>query len=301
MRAMQRLLIIGCGDVMRRALPWLTAHHRVYATVRSPEDASELRRHDVVPILADLDKPESLRRLAGIAQLVVHSAPPPSEGLRDTRTRQLLAVLESGGILPRRFIYISTTGVYGDCEGARIDETRRPQPGSGRGRRRLDAEQTLRRWGARAGVQVSIVRAPGIYAADRLPTARIVRGEPVLRPEDDVQTNHIHAEDLAQVVSRTLYRGRPNRVYNACDDTELAMGEWFDRVADTFGMPHPPRVSRADAASRLSPMTLSFMGESRRIGNQRLKRELGYRLIFPTVDAGLAAARLDSSPSTLDS
>jgi nucleoside-diphosphate-sugar epimerase len=275
---------------MRRALPWLTARHRVFATVRSPEDASELRQLGVIPIRADLDKPESLRRLAGIAQLVVLSAPPPSEGRRDTRTRHLLAALESGGILPRRFIYLSTTGVYGDCAGARIDETRRPRPRSGRGLRRLDAEQALRLWGARSGVQVSILRAPGIYAADRLPTARIKRGEPVLRPEDDVQTNHIHAEDLARIVSLSLYRGRPNRGYNACDDTELAMGEWFDRVADTFGLPHPPRVSRAEAATRLSPMTLSFMGESRRISNRRIKQELGYRLLYPTVDAGLAAA-----------
>jgi nucleoside-diphosphate-sugar epimerase len=249
-----------------------------------------LRQLGVIPIRADLDKPESLRRLAGIAQLVVLSAPPPSEGRRDTRTRHLLAALESGGILPRRFIYLSTTGVYGDCAGARIDETRRPRPRSGRGLRRLDAEQALRLWGARSGVQVSILRAPGIYAADRLPTARIKRGEPVLRPEDDVQTNHIHAEDLARIVSLSLYRGRPNRGYNACDDTELAMGEWFDRVADTFGLPHPPRVSRAEAATRLSPMTLSFMGESRRISNRRIKQELGYRLLYPTVDAGLAAA-----------
>jgi nucleoside-diphosphate-sugar epimerase len=279
---------------MRRALPWLTSRHRVYATVRSPEDASELRRLGVTPILADLDKPESLRRLAGLAQLVVHSAPPPAAGRLDTRTRHLLAALERGGILPRRFIYLSTTGVYGDCAGARIDETRQPRPRSGRGLRRLDAEQALRRWGARSGVQVSILRAPGIYAAERLPTARIKRGEPVLRPEDDVHTNHIHAEDLARIAGLALYRGRPNRVYNACDDTELAMGEWFDRVADTFGLPHPPRVSRADAATRLSPMTLSFMGESRRIGNRRLERELGIRLLYPTVDEGLAAARKEA-------
>ena len=279
---------------MRRALPWLTGRHRVYATVRSSEDISGLRRLGVIPILADLDKPESLRRLAGIAQLVVHSAPPPSQGHLDSRTRRLLAALESGGILPRRFIYLSTTGVYGDCAGARIDETRQPRPRSSRGQRRLDAEQALRLWGARTGVQVSILRAPGIYAADRLPTARIKRGEPVLRPEDDVQTNHIHAEDLARIASLCLYRGRSNRIYNACDDTELAMGEWFDQVADTFGLPHPPRLSRAETASVLSPMTLSFMGESRRIGNRRLKRELGYRLIYPTVAAGLAAARRET-------
>ncbi len=291
---MQRLLIIGCGDVMRRALPWLTGRHRVYATVRSPEDAAEVRRLGAIPIRADLDDRASLKRLAGIAQRVLHSAPPPPEGRRDSRTRHLLAALESRGILPRRLLYISTTGVYGDCGGAHIDETRRPDPGSSRGKRRLDAEQMLRAWGARTGVQVSILRAPGIYAAERLPTARIARGEPVLRPEDDVHTNHIHAEDLARIACLGLYRGRPNRTYNACDDTELAMGEWFDRVADAFDLPHPPRLSRAEAAQRLSPMTLSFMGESRRIGNRRLKQELRIRLLYPTVDHGLAAARREA-------
>ncbi|MDD5296275.1 MAG: SDR family oxidoreductase [Rhodocyclaceae bacterium] len=297
---MQRLLIIGCGDVMRRALPWLTRHHRVYATVRSPEDAVAVRRLGAIPIRADLDRKAGLRRLAGIAQLVLHSAPPPPEGGSDSRTRRLLAALGSRGILPRQLSYISTTGVYGDCAGARIDETRKPRPRSSRGLRRLDAEQVLRDWGARTGVRVSILRAPGIYAEDRLPVARIARGEPVLRPEDDVQTNHIHAEDLAQIAALSLYRGRPNRIYNACDDTELAMGEWFDRVADAFGLPHPPRLSRQEAATLLSPMTLSFMGESRRIANLRLKQELRVRLLYPTVDAGLAGPTLDSRLSTLD-
>ena len=289
---MQRLLIIGCGDVVRRALPWLTRRYRVYATVRDTKDAPALRALGVTPVLADLDRPKSLLRLAGLGELLLHSAPPPDRGEVDARTRRLLAALETRGSLPRRVVYISTTGIYGDCAGAEVDETRPPAPKSARGRRRLDAENTLRAWGASCGVGVSILRAPGIYAADRLPTARIQRGDPVLCPADDVHTNHIHAEDLARIAALALSRGRPNRAINAVDDTRLAMGEWFDRVADSFGLPRPPRVSREEAARTLSPLTLSFMGESRILANRRLKRELRYRFLFPDVDAGLAAAKL---------
>ena len=289
---MQRLLIIGCGDVVRRALPWLTRRYRVYATVRRTEDAPALRALGVTPLLADLDRPESLRRLAGIGELLLHSAPPTDRGEEDNRTRRLLAALETRGSLPRRGVYISTTGIYGDCAGAEADETRTPAPKSARGRRRLHAESLLRAWGARRGVGIALLRAPGIYAADRLPTARIGRGDPVLRPLDDVHTNHIHAEDLAKIASLALSRGRPNRALNAVDDTRLTMGDWFDKVADTLGLPRPPRVSREDAMRILSPMTLSFMGESRVLANRRLKRELRYRFLYPDVDAGLAAAKI---------
>lgn len=286
---MQRLLIIGCGDVLQRALPWLVQRHRVYAVVRSAEDAQKLRPLGVIPLIADLDRPASLKRLAGIAHRVVHSAPPPSEGQRDSRTRHLLAALSRGAILPRHLSYISTTGVYGDCAGELVDETRSPRPQSARGRRRMDAEYLLRRWAIRNGCRVSLLRAPGIYAADRLPTARIARGEPVLRAEEDVHTNHIHAEDLARISSLALYRGRPGRAYNACDDSRLTMGDWFDLVADHFGLAHPPRVSRDEAGRRLSPMVLSFMSESRQLRNRRLKQELRIRLRYPTVFEGLAA------------
>lgn len=300
MRSMQRLLIIGCGDVLKRALPWLLTRYRVYATFRSPEDAAELRGMGVTPIRADLDNRKSLRRIGGLASLVLHGAPPPATGERDSRTRHLLAALGSRGILPRRLGYISTTGVYGDCGGAWVDETRPPRPKSARGRRRLDAEDALRRFGVRTGCTVTLLRAPGIYAADRLPTARIARGEPVLRAEEDVHTNHIHAEDLARMAALTLHRGRANRAWNATDASQLTMGQWFDRVADAFGLPHPPRVSREEAARVLSPMTLSFMNESRSLSNARIKRELRYRFLYPTVEEGLGAAS-NCSPSNSDS
>ena len=283
------VLIVGCGDVARRAIPWLVRRFRVLALVRRPEERSALRFPGVRLIVGDLDDGPSLWRLAGVADYVLHAAPPPPEGVADPRTRRLICVLKSGKSLPQGLCYISTTGVYGDCQGAWVDESHPVAPATARAQRRVDAEAALRRL-ALSGVRVSILRAPGIYAAGRLPRARLERGDPVLCAGEDVYTNHVHADDLAWAACLALFRGRPGRCYNVVDDTALAMGDYYDMLADHFGLPRPPRVSRAEAAERLSPMTLSFMGESRRLYNVRLKGELRMRLTYPTVAAGLADA-----------
>src|SRR5574337_1206612 len=282
------ILIVGCGDVARRAIPWLVRRLRVLALVRRPEERSALRALGARPLVGDLDDRDSLERLAGLADYLLLAAPPPAEGLEDHRSRRLVSVIRRGQSLPQGLCYISTTGVYGDCQGAWVDETRPVAPTTARARRRVDAEGVLRGL-ARADVRVSILRAPGIYARERLSLERLERGDPVLRAEDDVFTNHIHADDLARAACLALFRGRPGRCYNVVDDSSLAMGDYFDLLADTFGLPRPPRISRAEAAQRLSPLTLSFMGESRRLRNDRMKRELRMRLAYPTVAAGLAA------------
>ncbi len=187
-------------------------------------------------------------------------------------------------------MYISTSGIYGDCQGARIDETRTPQPLTDRGMRRLDAERRLRQFGRRSQCRVSILRAPGIYAEDRLPTERLRRSWPVLRADEDVYTNHIHADDLAGLCIAALAHGKPNRACHASDDSEFRMGDWYDLLADSFDLPRPPRVSRVEAESRLPAATLSFMRESRRLDNKRMKRELRYQLRYPTLHAGLASS-----------
>lgn len=284
---MQRLLIIGCGDIARRALPWLVKHYRVYAAVRSDARHRELRALGVTPLRADLDKPRSLRRLAGIGNLILHFAPPQETGLVDRRTQMLLAALSTGKILPRRLVYISTSGVYGDCGGDWVSEARPPRPQTGRAQRRCDAEARLRRFGRQRRVAVSILRAPGIYAGDRLPLARLERGLPLLQESDDIYTNHIHADDLVAIAQMALSRGRAGRIYNASDDSALKMGEYFDLIADRLGLPRAPRLPRAEVERRLSPAMLSFMGESRRLSNRRIKRELRITLEYPDVAATL--------------
>ncbi|MBN9420911.1 MAG: NAD(P)-dependent oxidoreductase [Candidatus Accumulibacter sp. 66-26] len=294
---MQNLLIVGCGDVARRVLPRLVGRYRVHALLRDPEQFAWWRRAGAIPVLADLDDARSLARIAGLAEVVLHFAPPPERGAVDTRMRRLLAALAKGKSLPQRLVYISTSGVYGDCAGARIDETRRLAPATARAARRVDAERRLRAFGRQNGVVVSILRAPGIYAADRLPIERLQKGTPALCAADDVYTNHIHADDLALLVCAALRYGRANRAYNACDDSEMKMGEYFDLVAGRFGLPPAPRLSRAEAQAKLSPIQLSFMSESRRLANHRIRHELHARLRYPRVEDGVAAAWLERNPA----
>jgi len=286
----QKILIVGSGDVARRILFRLSPACRVFALLRDRQRAADWREAGAIPLIGDLDDPGSLGRLAGLADVVLHLAPPPGEGRLDTRTRHLLAALSARGSLPRQLIYVSTTGVYGDCAGALIDETRPCNPESPRAARRVDAERSLRAWGRRNGVCVCILRAPGIYAADRLPVERLQKGLPALVADEDAWTNHIHADDLAAACVVAMRRGQAGRAYNIVDDSDLRMADYFDRVADAFALPRPPRLTRRAAAEVLSPLQLSFMRESRRIGNHRLKNELKLRLSYPTVDAGIAEA-----------
>lgn len=286
----QKILIVGSGDVARRIHAQLAPQYRVFALVRNAGRAAEWRRAGAVPVFGDLDARHSLDRLGGLADIVLHLAPPPAEGETDTHTRHLLAALDKARSLPRRLIYVSTTGVYGDCAGAVIDETRPLAADSPRARRRVDAERQLRAWGQRSGVAVSILRAPGIYAADRLPLERLEKGLPALIEADDVYTNHIHADDLAAACRAAMRRGGANRAYNVVDDSCLRMADYFDKVADAFALPRPPRLDKAALARVVSPLQLSFMRESRRIGNRRLKTELKLSLACPTVDVGIAEA-----------
>jgi len=265
---------------------------RVLALTSSPARIEVLRAAGIVPLLGDLDRPATLARLAGLADAVLHLAPPAASGDTDERTAHLLQALARAPRL-RRLVYGSTSGVYGDCGGDRVDETRNVAPATDRARRRVDAEARLRMFGKSAGVTVTLLRIPGIYALDRDggdPRARLARGGPVLGVGDDVYTNHIHADDLARACVAALHRGPAQRAVNACDDSELRMGAYFDLAADLHALPRPSRISRDEAAARLSPLQMSFLGESRRLVNRRMKEELRVRLEHPEVGAGLRAS-----------
>ena len=305
---MNRILFVGCGDIALRVAGLLPAQHQLFGLLRNPERQGKLRAAGITPLPGDLDNPHSLRRLRGLAHTVLHFAPPPTpdqntssplyqrgaEGgfaLKDTRTRNLLATL-SKGRLPQRLIYISTSGVYGDCQGAEVEESRPLHAQTIRAQLRVSAEEQIRSWAKRTGVHASILRVPGIYAAERLPVERLNKGTPAIVDAEDGYTNHIHADDLARCVIAALQRAKPNRIYHTVDDSRMKMGEYFDAVADAFGLPHVPRVTRADAQKVLSPMLLSFMNESRRLSNTRMKQELKVELRYPTVAATLKEVSL---------
>lgn len=287
------MLIVGCGDVGLRVASALRARVRLIALTSSSDRIDELRSRGVTPLLGDLDRPASVARLAGIATRVVHLAPPAAQGdpqwWRDARTQALLYRLRRRAP-PASMVYASTSGVYGDCGGDRVDETRRPQPRTPRAQRRLNAEKAVRHFGRAAHVRSNILRVPGIYAPDRVggtPRERLLKGTPVLEARDDVFTNHIHADDLARALITALWRGKPQRIYNASDDSEMKMGEYFDLAADLYGLPRPRRVPRSTAQDELPLVLLSFMSESRRLDNRRLKKELRFSLRYPTVVQGL--------------
>ncbi|HEY1090912.1 MAG TPA: NAD(P)H-binding protein [Burkholderiaceae bacterium] len=286
----KRLLIIGCGDVGMRVLKLLAPQLRVFALTSDPSRLPLLRASGATPLLGNLDHPRTLARLAGLADWVLHLAPPQGEGKADLRTRNLLSALALRSV-PSRLVYVSTTGVYGDCAGASFDETRAVAPATERAQRRVDAEWHLRRFGSRHACHVTLLRAPGIYALDRAggdPTERVRAGTPLLRREDDVYTNRVHADDLARACVAALMRGLPQRTVHVCDDSQMLMGDYFDRVADLAHLPRAPRISRVEAEARLSATRLSFLSESRRLVNERMKRELRLTLHYPSVDAAFA-------------
>ena len=284
-----RVLIVGCGDVGIRAAALLTASARVYGLTSSASRVAVLRERGITALQGNLDQPASLRRLAGVATHLIHMAPPPLQGHTDPRTRALVQALMLRSA-PQSVVYGSTSGVYGDCGGAWIVETQPLNPQTDRAARRVDAEVWLNAWGSRGFPRVNVLRIPGIYALDReggTPRERLQRSTPVLQAADDVYTNHIHADDLARAAVLAMWRGNSLRPINVSDDSDLLMGDYMDLAADLWQLPRPPRISRAQAPTALPAMTLSFMSESRRMHNQRLKTELRMRLRYPTVREGL--------------
>ncbi|MDI9333455.1 MAG: SDR family oxidoreductase [Cytophagales bacterium] len=296
----QRLLIVGCGDVGLRVASRLAGHigHGLQAMALSSQAGrgAQLRAKKLIPLIGNLDNPKQLQRLAGLATHVLHLAPPPSAGDIDTRTQHLIQALRLRS-KPVALVYASTTGVYGNCNGQWVSETRVVNPQTDRARRRVDAEWRVRTFGKQSNVRVSSLRIPGIYAADRVggdPLERVRQATPVLVSEDDVYTNHIHADDLARACIAALWRGKPQRSYNIAEDSGIKTGDYYDAWADRAGLPRPPRITRDQALLTLSPMRLSFFSESRRIDNSRMKRELGIALnqssLPPARDAGMTSA-----------
>lgn len=290
----ERVLIIGCGDIGQRVARLMGSGQRAHllALTSSPERCASLRAQGITPLIGNLDDRQSLQRLAGVATRILHLAPPASINATtrlDYRTRALLHALAHRHA-PLAFVYGSTTGVYGDKQGQWTSETAPATPQTDRAWRRRDAERQIHEFGRIHRTRTTVLRIPGIYATDRPgghPRRRLEQGTPVLQEQHDVYTNHIHADDLALACVLALWRGRAQRNINVTDDTDLKMGTYFDLIASIYNLPPPPRISPEQAARELPPMLLSFMSESRRLKNQRLKKELRLRLTYPTVGQGL--------------
>ncbi|WP_126457089.1 SDR family oxidoreductase [Sulfuriflexus mobilis] len=287
---MQNVVIIGCGDIGQRvAHRWQAQKAHVAGLSRNPATCEALQGAGITPLCADLDEPASLGGLSAKGALVYYFAPPPREGQKDTRLRNWLASLAKTS-LPQRVVLISTTAVYGDSGGDWVTEQSPLQPGTDRGRRRLDAEMALRDWSGQTGVPVVILRVPGIYGPGRLPRARLEKGLPVLNETESGYTNRIHSEDLATICVAAAERGQPGAVYNISDGHPGTMTEWFNAVADHLGLSRPPQISLTEAETQVSAGMLGYLKESRRISNRKMIEELGVELAYTDLRLGLGAS-----------
>lgn len=291
MEYMTDTIIIGCGYVgTRLARHYLEQGVPVTGLIRSEGALARLAQAGVPGVLCDLSRDEP----SGISfdgVNLFYFAPPPEEGIEDRWLRRAVATFSRVGN-PRRILYISTTGVYGDCQGAWVDETRPAEPRTERSLRRWDAEQALRGWSQSTKGELVILRVAGIYGPGRLPLERLRQGIPLVRPEESPFTNRIHVEDLVRVCAAAMERGKDGEVYNACDGHPSTMTDYFLRVADAAGLPHPPLIPLTDAARHLSAGMMSYLSESRRLGNQKLRDELQVDFRYPNLADGLNACQL---------
>jgi nucleoside-diphosphate-sugar epimerase len=287
------VLIVGCGYIGRRVAKLLQAAGcRVNGSVRSEASRARLKDAGIDASLLDLDQPDSGHDTVSSYDAILYLAPPQPEGDRDLRMQVFLRLLDTR-TPPRRMVYISTSAVYGDCQGAWITESQPVNPATARGYRRLDAEQQLREWCAAHAVQWMLLRVPGIYGPGKLPLARLRKGTPVLSEADSPYTNRIHGDDLAAICVAALTSPHANEIYNVSDGHPSNMTDYFFRAADAAGLPRPPVVDRDEAGRVLTKGMLSFLNDSRRMGNDKLLNELDVSLTYPDLDAGLKSCFKD--------
>ncbi|BAV33960.1 NAD-dependent dehydratase [Sulfuricaulis limicola] len=281
------VLIVGCGDIGERVggLERSAGRH-VSGLIRSEASAQRLRAAGIQPIAADLDVPAFLHDLPVKNALIYYFAPPPGKGVTDPRMEAFVSILDTSR-LPTRVVLISTTGVYGDCRGEWVTEDRPPNPQVDRARRRLAAESSLRHWSEKSRVPIVILRVPGIYGRGYLPEERLRAREPVLREEESPFSNRIHADDLARACFVAGHHANPGALYNVSDGHPTTMTDFFYRVADVLGIPRPPAITLEQARRQLGEGMLSYLAESKRIDNRRLREELGVELMYPDLAAGL--------------
>ncbi len=286
---MQKVTIVGCGDIGHRvALRLPVEEFSVSCWVRSRASARNLQGLGLDSVAVDLDdSATSLPVVEGHS--LFYFAPPPGKGTEDKRVVALIRAMAETGH-PHRVVYLSTTGVYGDCNGEWVDEQRPPSPRADRAWRRLDAERRWRDWSLSGSGELVILRVAGIYGPGKLPVKRLQSGTPMVAETDSPITNHIHSQDLVAVCLAAMARGCSDEVYNVSDGHPGTMTAYFNQVADFLGLARPPVISLAEAKRRLSPGMLSYLGESRRLSNRKMVDELDVVLRYPTLAEGLPAS-----------
>ncbi len=289
----QEIVIVGCGDIGCRVGGILSEQgQKIIATAKTEERAKELQAKGFATIVGHFDYQEDTPELPLQGRQVYYFMPPQGGGKSDYRMLNFCRKLSADNI-PSKIVYLSTSGVYGDCGGALVTEETPINPQTARAMRRASAEQQLQEQAEKLGFELVILRVTGIYGPGRLPVARIMQGHPVLTPEDASFTNRIHAFDLVQICLAAMERGGNGEIFNVCDGQESSMTDYFNAVADLHQLPRPEQLSLAEAEKVMNPLMLSYQKESRRMANQKLKEKLGIELMYPTLEEGLKVCRED--------
>src|SRR5678815_1421089 len=285
----RQVLIAGCGYVGQRLALQLQPQYDVTSLVRSAQRVAELDQLGIRALAIDLDRvragvtiPERLDQEA-----IVYLTPPPVLGESDLRLDRFLQLAT---VPPLTFVYVSTTGVYGDTAGGVVDESSSVQPRTDRARRRVSAEEMTRVWCNERRVRRIVLRVPGIYGPDRLPLERLRHYEPVVREREAGINNRIHVDDLVEACACAITNSEARGVYNITDGRPLSSTTFINMVAKVAGLPAPPQVSMEEAQLTFSPERLSFLNESRRVSNERMLKHLGVMLKYADVEAGIRAS-----------
>lgn len=287
-------VIFGCGDVGRRIAKELndgsSSDSQINAYANSIQSQQQAAKLGVACQIIDLDNlvtNSDIDYSVCPASELYYTVAPQKDGLTDRRSESLIKHFMAADIRPAKVVIISTTGVYGDCNGEWVCESSPTEPQTERGQRRLDLERQWLSWGESQKVSVVVLRVPGIYAFSRLPRARLERKTPVVRASECGFSNRVHADDLARMCILAMRKAPAGEIYNATDGVPGKISEYLQAAAHALGYPPLPEISMSQARQQLSQGMLSYLSESRKISNQKLVDELGYQFLYPDFKEGI--------------
>ncbi|MDH3490381.1 MAG: NAD-dependent epimerase/dehydratase family protein [Gammaproteobacteria bacterium] len=272
-------LVTGTGYTGRRVLDLLPADS-VLGLSRSAIAT------DRSVTIFDLDSASTLPVTLPARYAVIYTVPPKGDP-PDRRLQRFLSMLMP---TPARFIYISTTGVYGDCGGKTVTEATPLNPSNERAERRVAAEALLAEWAGKNQCELLILRAPGIYGPGRLGLERIQARLPVLSEDSANPGNRIHVDDLASCCVAALSSSAPAGIYNVGDNDHRSSTWFTGEVARQSGLPAPPEISLEQANREFSAQRLSFMTESRRVDTTKMRSVLGVMPRYANPEDGINAS-----------
>lgn len=285
-----RVLIVGCGYVgLPLGVELVRRGHEVFGLRRTADDDDALLQTGLTPLVGDVSRLADLQKLPGPYDWVVNTVSSSKGGASTYQevyvhgTRNLLQWLSSSSSL-KKYVYTSSTSVYGQTDGSCVDETSLTQPLSPTSQLLAQTERMLLQAAQTRGFPCVILRVAGIYGPERgYLFLKYLSGEARLHGQGHRLINMIHRDDLVGCIQAALERGQPGHIYNAGDDEPVAQRQFFHWLSQQLGRPMPPQASAAEDIRRKRGLT------NKRVSNQKLKTDLGYQFKYPTFREGYAA------------